>query len=80
MYIASLEIAIKERNIENIKTIAHTIKGASLGMCFNQMAEIAKEIEMSFANIDLVNLDILFNEITREWEQIQLILKNMKLQ
>jgi PAS domain S-box-containing protein len=77
--ITLLQEAVSKRNIENIKTIAHTIKGASLGMCFTQMAEIAKEIEICVTNNDLVNLDIKITEITFEWEQIQSILKKMDL-
>ena len=78
--IALLGKAVSERNFENIKIVAHSIKGASLGICFYQMAEIAKEIEFCVSNNDLENLDIRFNEITLEWEQIQSILKKMELE
>jgi CheY-like chemotaxis protein/HPt (histidine-containing phosphotransfer) domain-containing protein len=77
--IARLENAIVEKNMENIKKAAHSIKGAALGMCFEPMAGIAKEIEMSATNHELGNLDLHFKEISLEWEQIQLIIKNVQI-
>jgi len=77
--IAWLEKSIAKKNIEDIKKAAHAIKGVSLGMCFNQMGKIAEEVEMSIENAAFDKLYILFNKMTSEWEQIQSIIKNLKL-
>lgn len=77
--IISLEKAIVERNIENIKKAAHSIKGASLGMCFNRMSDVAKEIETNITIDDFEKVEALFSDIILEWEQIQQIMKNLDL-
>lgn len=76
---AWLENALAEKNMGNAKKAAHSIKGAALGMCFNLMAEVAREIEMSITNDDSEKLDGQFKEITREWIQVQSIINNIEI-
>ena len=77
--IAWLQNSIVEKNMGDAKKAVHSIKGASLGMYFNQMGKLAIDLEMSIVNNALERLDEQFNALTREWEQIQSILKNLKL-
>ena len=73
--IALLREAIKERNLSNVKMIAHSIKGASLNMYFNKMAELAIEFELNLDKDHFSELNDLFAELVVEWEQLQAILK-----
>ncbi len=77
--IAWLENSIIEKNMGDAKKAVHSIKGVSLGMYFNQMGKLALELEMSIVNNALERLDEQFNALICEWEQIQTILKNLKL-
>jgi len=77
--IASLEKAVAERNFEHIRLAAHSIKGASLGICFIRMAELAKEIELSATNHVSEKLETQLKEINLEWEQIQLTIKSIEI-
>lgn len=74
---AMLEKAAKEQNLTDFKKATHSIKGASLNMCFTNLAELAKEIELKIDDTPLENLSLAFNDMFSEWEQIQLILKGM---
>lgn len=74
-----LEKAIIERNLADIKKAAHSIKGASLNMCFVQLAELASEIEVGCIEDHLENLDVVFNRLTLEWRELQEVLKNMEM-
>ena len=75
--IESLDKAITQNNLKGITRAAHSIKGASLNMCFVQLAELAHKIELEYENIE--NVTGIFNELVLEWEYIQLLLKNMKI-
>jgi len=77
--IVSLEKAVAEKNFEHIRLAAHSIKGASLGICFIRMAELAKETELSATNHESEKLDTQLKEINLEWEQIQLTIKNVEI-
>jgi len=74
---AMLEKAAKEQNLTDFKKATHSIKGASLNMCFTQLAEMAKEFELNIDNTPVENLTQGYNDMFSEWEQIQLILKGM---
>jgi HPt (histidine-containing phosphotransfer) domain-containing protein len=72
--IAILQKALGERNLSDIKKAAHSLKGASLNMWFNKMAELAIEFELYLDKDHFSELDDLFNDLVLEWEQIQTIL------
>lgn len=42
-----LEIAINEKNYSEVRNVAHSIKGSSGNLKFNEMYELAKELEHS---------------------------------
>ncbi len=72
----TLNRAICEKNLPEIKTIAHSIKGAALNMWFNKMAEIAVRFEMYLDKDDSSQLDDVFKDLVLEWELVQLLLHN----
>jgi len=74
---AMLEKAVKEQNLADFKKAVHSIKGASLNMCFIQLAELAKEIELNIDETPVENFNLPFNDMASEWRQIQLILKGL---
>ena len=49
---SSLEKAIDTKNYEEIKSSAHSIKGSAGNLKFNEIYEMAKEIELSGAAAD----------------------------
>ena len=75
----SLGKAIGKNNLSEIKNSAHSLKGASLNICFNHLAELAKEIELNIEEDKMEKLNVIYSEMVLEWEQIQLLLKNMKV-
>lgn len=77
--IASLHNAINERKLADVKSAAYAIKGTSLNMWFNKMAELAKEIEALTDQNHLKELEEINKELVLEWELIKLLLKNIEL-
>ena len=67
--------AIDQRNLPEIKRIAHSIKGASLNMWFNKMAELAIEFELYLDKDYIGELNDLFKELVSEWEVVKDLLK-----
>lgn len=63
---SSLENAIETKNYEEIKSSAHSIKGSAGNLKFNEIYEMAKEIELSGASTD-ANFDYksYFDAITK---------------
>lgn len=74
-YIQSLQQAIQHRKVVQIQIVSHSIKGASLNMCFNQMVELAREMEAN-PEAETEVLQELFDRISFEWEIIKAILEN----
>ena len=67
--------AIDHQNLLEIKMIAHSIKGASLNMWFNKMAELAIEFELYLDKDHFSELDNLYKALILEWEIVQDLLK-----
>ena len=75
--IVTLGYAVAEKNIEKIKSAAHTIKGASSGVCFNILTSLAKSIEM-LNESEMNSADNYLAKIREEWEIVKNILsKNL---
>jgi len=74
-----LKKAIGERNLPDIKRAAHSIKGSSLNMCFTILAELAKNIESAIDDGHHENLEVIFDNMILEWEELQLILKDLEV-
>jgi CheY-like chemotaxis protein/HPt (histidine-containing phosphotransfer) domain-containing protein len=77
--IASLHNAINERKLAEVKSAAYSIKGTSLNMWFNKMADLAREIESLTDQNHLNELEEINKELVLEWELIKLLLKNIEL-
>ena len=69
-----LQTAIDARNLSDIKKYAHSIKGASLNMWFNKMAELAIEFELNLENYQWEEFEELIKDLFSEWEQVRLLL------
>jgi len=67
--------AIEHRNIADIKRIAHSIKGASLNMWFNKMAELAIEFELYLDKDHITELNDLYQDLVLEWKIVLDILR-----
>lgn len=77
--ITLLKSAIVQNNKEGIKKAAHSIKGASLNMCFNRLADLANDLEM---NIDLdapEKVDVKFSALITEWDHVAFTLRELYL-
>ena len=72
--IALLGKAIEEQNLPDIKMIAHSIKGASLNMYFNKIAELAIEFELYLDKDHFSELNDLFAALVVEWKHLQALL------
>jgi CheY-like chemotaxis protein len=62
--------AVQQENLDEIKDVVHKIKGISLNMCFNHLAELAIEMELN-PNYDHKKKSIVINAMVLEWEKIK---------
>jgi signal transduction histidine kinase/DNA-binding response OmpR family regulator len=76
--IALLKNSIYNNDIEKIRKAAHAIKGVSLGMCFNHLAELAKWIELDSEKDTPMKIKARFNELVAEWELIKEIIRKLE--
>lgn len=72
--IQNLKKYIAEKNIEKIKTSAHKLKGTSLNMCFEILAEIAVKIEDCCENDNRLYNSYL-EKAESEWDEVKKELK-----
>jgi len=68
-HINDLTRFIKEKNLVEIKRVAHKIKGSALNMCFKKIARIARLIEENYEK-DMDYVLELSKEIEEEWEKV----------
>ena len=68
--------AIRENDFSAIKIAAHSLKGASLNMCFMQMAHLSAEIEQAI-NKNPEKINTLLQDLILEWDQVELMIKNI---
>jgi CheY-like chemotaxis protein len=62
--------AVQQENLDEIKDVVHKIKGVSLNMCFNHLAELAIEMELN-PNYDHKKQSLIINAMVIEWEEIK---------
>ncbi len=76
-YINQLEKAVREKNLEQTRELAHKVKGAALNMCFTKMSALTLRMEQQ---IDLSSEETtsLLQELTQEWILIKNILEKMQ--
>ncbi|MDD3052631.1 MAG: Hpt domain-containing protein, partial [Candidatus Cloacimonetes bacterium] len=72
-YFQSLERAVEEKNIENIKMIAHKIKGGALNMSFAEIVEIVTQLEENNAEDFLLTIE-LYRKLLVRWEELEKML------
>ncbi len=70
----SLEKAINSRDRDQIKRTAHQLKGASLNMSFNILAEMSKNMESRIELNDMESLADIFQDMEQEWNIISAML------
>ena len=73
--INQFEQAYNEIDLENMKLIAHSIKGSSLSMRCSILADIAGKMEDNARENRFENMEVLLTEMKGEWE----IVKNLLL-
>ncbi|HOT76960.1 MAG TPA: response regulator, partial [Candidatus Wallbacteria bacterium] len=61
-----------------ISQIAHSLKGASLNMCFNRLARLAADLEM-VEKLDIEEAMVIFKEIEFEWKKLKIIIRDARL-
>ena len=76
---ASLKRAMDLNNKDEIKKVAHSLKGAAFSMCFNQLAQMTQEFEQDAINDDFGDIFEKYNSIMLEWEHIVVVLKGLSL-
>ena len=76
--IALLKKAIDKKDSEEIRKAAHAIKGVSLGMCFNHMADLAKSIELDVEMDKSNKIETKYQELVVEWELIKETIRNLE--
>jgi HPt (histidine-containing phosphotransfer) domain-containing protein len=76
---AALKKAFDASNKEDIKKVAHSIKGAAFSMCFNQLAQITQELEQEVYNNDMDEMIKKYNSLLMEWRHIVMLLKGLSL-
>ena len=73
--IEQLTTAIQNKNSQEIKRLAHTIRGTALNMCFQKLADQAKALEIA---VDTTKeLQPLLQDVSVEWEQVKSIILNL---
>ena len=76
---ALLKNAINQNDKDDIKKAAHSIKGASFSMCFNQLAQMAQDMELNIETDTPTTTESKFNALISEWEHIIMVLKGLSL-
>jgi len=69
-YFGQLSKAISENNKKEIRRVAHSLKGASLNMCFTKLSKLALSIKEN-TDSDLLLVKDVFSEMTLEWDVVK---------
>ncbi|MBD3317779.1 MAG: response regulator, partial [Chitinivibrionales bacterium] len=65
--ISALSEAVSNKNVNEIRGLAHSIKGASLNMRFSRLASLAEVIEEKTLCDDFDGLGQLLEDVRKEW-------------
>ena len=74
MNITDLRNAVENNDEDTLEKKAHAIKGTSREICFERMADISREIEKTIQEGERENISTKFNELEKEWENVQAII------
>lgn len=75
--IEKLKLAIDSQNTEEIRQIAHTLKGSSSNLGMHQLAETCKTLESRAADTNLDNAEVLLQKIMTDYEQARSALEQI---
>jgi PAS domain S-box-containing protein len=73
--IDQIEQAYNAIDLENMRSIAHSIAGSSLSMRCNVLSDIARKIENETDDNSFESLKALLTELKEEWETVKNLLK-----
>ncbi len=74
----SLKKNIDEKDFDQIKFNAHSLKGVVANFVAPEVQEIAKQLEIKGINKDLTNVDTLYNELNEKTGMVVEDLKELK--
>lgn len=72
-----LKQAIESSETENIRRIAHTLKGSSSNLGITGLSELSKTLEYSAAENQLADADALLKKISSEFETVKKTLEEL---
>lgn len=73
--IQKIELGLKENNADPVAQAAHSIKGASANLGFQEIASIAQDIEMTAKADNLQGVKEKIDDITKQLETIENTIK-----
>jgi len=74
--IEQLALAIDKANTEEIKSLAHALKGSSATIAATRLAEAARKIELAGKEANLENVESLFADVEQEFEKVKSVLSD----
>jgi len=76
--IASLQKAVNNNNIEEIKSIAHSLKGASGNISAKRMRELFLSMEDTVKNSDMDGANKILEDLSKEYEALNSRINELK--
>ena len=70
--IVSLQTLVEKKDLEGIAQLTHKIKGAAAGYGFNELSEIAAQMEKASKNNDNASLDGLVKKMESHFLNIEI--------
>ena len=74
--IEQLALAIDKANTEEIKSLAHALKGSSATIAATRLAEAADKLELAGKQANLEDVETLFSDVEQEFEKLKSILSD----
>jgi CheY-like chemotaxis protein/HPt (histidine-containing phosphotransfer) domain-containing protein len=74
--IEQLVPAINRSNAEEIKSLAHALKGSSATIAATRLAEAAGKLEFAGKEANLENVETLFSDVEQEFEKVKFVLSD----
>ncbi len=74
----TLQTNIKERDFDQLRFNAHSLKGVVANFVAPEVQELAKTLELKGANKDIKNLDTIYNELKDKADVMVSELKELK--
>ncbi len=77
VYISSMNHAIIGREMQQLKNVAHKLRGSAANIGFMRLAEFAGKIEEKAEKDEAVILREIFQDLGREWDYLAAVIKRM---